>query len=31
MRDAVRQALVERYGDVRWPALSVDVDPVTIM
>jgi primosomal protein N' (replication factor Y) len=31
MREAVRQALVERYGDVRWPSVSVDVDPVTIM
>ncbi|HZM49183.1 MAG TPA: primosomal protein N', partial [Vicinamibacteria bacterium] len=31
MRDAVREALVERYGDVRWPGVAVDVDPVTIM
>ena len=31
MREAVREALVERYGDVRWPSMSVDVDPVTIM
>ena len=31
MRDAVRQALVERYGAVRWPGVAVDVDPVTIM
>ena len=31
MRDAVRGALVERYGSVRWPGVAVDVDPVTIM
>ena len=31
MRDAVREALVDRYGDVRWPGVAVDVDPVTIM
>src|SRR5438876_3841914 len=31
MRDAVREALVERYGRVRWPGVAVDVDPVTIM
>jgi len=31
MRDAVRVALVERYGSVRWPGVAVDVDPVTIM
>ena len=31
MRDAVREALVERYGNVRWPGVAVDVDPVTIM
>jgi primosomal protein N' (replication factor Y) len=31
MRDAVRAALVERYGSVRWPGVAVDVDPVTIM
>jgi primosomal protein N' (replication factor Y) (superfamily II helicase) len=31
MRDAVREALVERYGSVRWPGVAVDVDPVTIM
>ena len=27
MRDAVRAALVERYGEVRWPGVTVDVDP----
>jgi primosomal protein N' (replication factor Y) len=31
MREAVRAVLVERYGDVRWPGVAVDVDPVTIM
>src|SRR5204862_6673411 len=31
MRDAVRTAMVDRYGDVRWPGVTVDVDPVTIM
>jgi primosomal protein N' (replication factor Y) len=31
MRDAVRAALVERYGAVRWPGITVDVDPMTIM
>ncbi len=31
MREAVRAALVERYGSVRWPGVAVDVDPVTIM
>ena len=31
MRDAVKSALVERYGSVRWPGVAVDVDPVTIM
>jgi primosomal protein N' (replication factor Y) len=31
MRDAVKAALVERYGSVRWPGVAVDVDPVTIM
>jgi primosomal protein N' len=31
MRDAVKGALVERYGSVRWPGVAVDVDPVTIM
>ena len=31
MREAVRAALVERYGAVRWAGVAVDVDPVTIM
>jgi primosomal protein N' (replication factor Y) len=31
MREAVRRALVDRYGDVRWPGIVVDVDPVTVM
>jgi primosomal protein N' (replication factor Y) len=31
MRDAVRAALVERFGESRWPGVSVDVDPVTVM
>jgi len=31
MRAAVRQALRDRYGEVRWPGVSVDVDPVSVM
>jgi primosomal protein N' (replication factor Y) (superfamily II helicase) len=31
MRGAVREALVERYGEVRWPGVAVDVDPVSVM
>ena len=31
MRDAVRAAMIARYGDVRWPGVTVDVDPMTIM
>ena len=31
MREAVRRALVERYGETRWPGVSVDVDPVSVM
>jgi primosomal protein N' (replication factor Y) len=31
MREAVRQALVERYGEARWPGVVVDVDPVSVM
>jgi len=31
MREAVRTALVERFGEVRWPGTSVDVDPVSVM
>ena len=25
------EALVERYGEVRWPGIAVDVDPVSVM
>ena len=28
MREAVRSALVSRYGETRWPGVAVDVDPV---
>ena len=31
MRDAVREALVQRYGEVRWPGVMVDVDPLSVM
>ena len=31
MREAVRAALVERYGEVRWPGVIVDVDPLSVM
>ncbi|HLA77573.1 MAG TPA: primosomal protein N' [Vicinamibacteria bacterium] len=31
MREAVRSALVELYGSVRWPGVAVDVDPVSVM
>ena len=31
MRDAVKAALVARYGPQRWPGVSVDVDPLTVM
>ncbi len=31
MREAVRRALVERYGEVRWPGIVVDVDPNSVM
>jgi len=31
MREAVRQALVARYGETRWPGVAVDVDPLTVM
>lgn len=31
MREAVREALVGLYGNVRWPGVSVDVDPVSVM
>ncbi|HEY6548911.1 MAG TPA: primosomal protein N', partial [Vicinamibacteria bacterium] len=31
MRDSVKQALVERFGESRWPGVAVDVDPVSVM
>jgi primosomal protein N' (replication factor Y) len=31
MRDAVRETLVARYGEQRWPNVAVDVDPLTVM
>ena len=31
MRDAVRRAMVERYGEVRWPGVVIDVDPLSVM
>jgi primosomal protein N' (replication factor Y) len=31
MRAAVRDALVVRHGGQRWPGISVDVDPLTVM
>lgn len=31
MRESVRDALRERYGTVRWPGISVDVDPLSVM
>jgi primosomal protein N' (replication factor Y) len=31
MRDAVRRALVAEYGEVRWPGVAVDMDPMTVM
>jgi primosomal protein N' (replication factor Y) len=31
MREAVRQALVEAHGPQRWPNVTVDVDPLTVM
>jgi primosomal protein N' (replication factor Y) len=31
MREAAREALVARYGELRWPGVAVDVDPVTLM
>jgi primosomal protein N' (replication factor Y) len=30
-REAVRGALVRRHGETRWPGISVDVDPVSVM
>ena len=31
MRDALRAALVERFGPVHWRGVSVDVDPVSLL
>lgn len=31
MREAVRRALVEAYGALRWPGIAVDVDPISVM
>jgi primosomal protein N' (replication factor Y) len=31
LREAVRRALVERYGEARWPGITIDVDPVSLM
>ena len=31
MRAAVRDTLVNRYGETRWPGVAVDVDPLTIL
>ncbi len=31
MREAVREALVARYGATRWPGIAVDVDPISVM
>ena len=31
MREAVREAMVERHGSQRWPGVVVDVDPLTVM
>ncbi len=31
MRAAVRQALVARYGEQRWPGIVVDIDPLSVM
>ena len=31
MREAVRGALVARYGETRWPGVAVDVDPLTVL
>jgi primosomal protein N' (replication factor Y) len=31
MRDAVRQALTESHGAMRWGGVAVDVDPISIM
>jgi primosomal protein N' (replication factor Y) len=31
MRDAVRAAMVARHGEVRWPGVVIDVDPLSVM
>ena len=31
MREAVRSAMTERYGGVRWPGVVIDVDPLSVM
>jgi primosomal protein N' (replication factor Y) (superfamily II helicase) len=31
LREAVRRALTERYGESRWPGITIDVDPVSLM
>ena len=31
MREAVRRALVDQFGAVRWPGVAVDVDPLTVL
>ncbi|HET7747452.1 MAG TPA: primosomal protein N', partial [Vicinamibacteria bacterium] len=31
MREAVRAAMVERHGPLRWPGVAIDVDPMTVM
>jgi primosomal protein N' (replication factor Y) len=31
MRESVKKALVERFGESRWPGVVVDVDPVSVM
>jgi primosomal protein N' (replication factor Y) len=31
MREAVRSAMIDRYGEVRWPGVVIDVDPLSVM
>jgi primosomal protein N' (replication factor Y) len=31
MRESVRRALDERFGEGRWPGITVDVDPVSVL
>jgi primosomal protein N' (replication factor Y) len=31
MREAVRAALAAAYGETRWPGISVDVDPLSVL